>query len=165
MVEALSLPGWVYHDPEYFGVEMERVIRPSWQIVCHQNDIPAPGDWQSLELLGESLFAIRGADGAVRAFRNLCRHRGSRLLDGEAGCARRITCPYHAWTYAADGRLLGVPNRADYGDLRLEDWGLLSVEAEVWNGFVFVRLGSGGPSVAAMLAPYAEELEPYQLSW
>ena len=78
----LSLPGWLYHDPEYFAVEMERLIRPAWQIVCHASDMPAPGDWRTLELLGESVIVIRGADGAVRAFANVCRHRGSRLVDG-----------------------------------------------------------------------------------
>src|SRR5947209_10564839 len=86
-LEDFSLPGWVYHDPDYFRVEMARLIRPSWQIVCHANDIPAPGDWRTLDLLGESVIVIRGADREVRAFLNVCRHRGSRLVDGEAGCA------------------------------------------------------------------------------
>ena len=86
--EDLSLPGWVYHDPEYLPVEMARLIRPAWQIVCHASDIPDPGDWRTLELLGESVIVIRGADGRIRAFANVCRHRGSRLVDGEAGCAQ-----------------------------------------------------------------------------
>lgn len=162
--EALSLPGWVYRDPDYFRVEMARVIRPAWQIVCHQNDIPAAGDWRALELLGDSVVAMRGPDGMIRAFHNVCRHRGARLLDGTGGCAKRLTCPYHAWTYAPDGRLLAVPNRADYGDLKLEDWGLLPVESEIWQGFVFVRLESGGPSVAEMMAPYEAEVAPYRLA-
>src|SRR6201746_47237 len=98
--EDLSLPGWVYHDPAYFPVEMARLIRPSWQIVCHANDIPDAGDWRTLDLLGDSVIVIRGGDGVVRAFANVCRHRGSRLVDGTGGCARRLTCPYHAWTYA-----------------------------------------------------------------
>src|SRR4051812_43964666 len=85
--DALSLPGWVYRDPDYFRVEMARLIRPSWQIVCHASDIAAPGDWRTLEILGESVIVIRGPDGEVRAFANVCRHRGSRLVDGEAGCA------------------------------------------------------------------------------
>src|SRR5687767_8934937 len=95
----LSLPGWVYHDPEYFRVEMERLIRPSWQIVCHSNEIAEPGEWRTFELLGESVLVIRGGDGTIRAFANVCRHRGSRLVDGNEGCDRRLTCPYHAWTY------------------------------------------------------------------
>jgi phenylpropionate dioxygenase-like ring-hydroxylating dioxygenase large terminal subunit len=155
--EDRSLPGWVYHDPEYFRVEMARLIRPSWQIVCHANDISGTGDWRTLEILGESIVVIRGDDGAARAFANVCRHRGSRLVDGAAGCAKRLTCPYHAWTYATDGRLIGVPDRQDYPGLDPAGLGLVPVELENWRGFLFVRLESGGPPVAEMMAPYAEE--------
>ncbi|TMJ20420.1 MAG: aromatic ring-hydroxylating dioxygenase subunit alpha [Alphaproteobacteria bacterium] len=162
-LDDMSLPGWVYHDADYFRVEMARLIRPSWQIVCHANDIPEAGDWRTLELLGESVIAIRGQDGQVRAFANVCRHRGSRLLDGEAGCAKRLTCPYHAWTYAIDGRLVGVPMREDYPALDPAALGLHPVEMESWHGFLFVRLEGGGPSVAAMMAPYEEEAAPYRL--
>ena len=160
--EDLSLPGWVYRDPEYFRVEMDRLIRPSWQIVCHANDIPDAGDWRTLELLGESVIVIRGGDGVARAFANVCRHRGSRLVDGEAGCAKRLTCPYHAWTYADDGRLVGVPSREDYPGLDPAALGLVPVEMETWRGFLFVRLEGGGPSVAEMMAPYEREIAPYR---
>ena len=162
--EDLSLPGWVYHDPEYFRIEMARLIRPSWQIVCHANDIPDAGDWRTLEILGESVIVIRGADGLVRAFANVCRHRGSRLVDGTGGCAKRLTCPYHAWTYATDGRLVGVPRREDYAGLDPAGLGLLPVELEAWHGFLFVRLESGGPGVGVMMAPYEEEVAPYRLA-
>jgi phenylpropionate dioxygenase-like ring-hydroxylating dioxygenase large terminal subunit len=158
----LSLPGWAYRDPEYFHVEMARVIRPSWQIVCHESDIPAPGDWRTLELLGESVIVIRGADDTVRAFANVCRHRGSRLVDGHEGCAKRLTCPYHAWTYATDGRLIALPHREDYPGLDPADWGLLPVELESWRGFLFVRLESGGPSLAEMMAPHEAEIAPHR---
>ena len=158
----LSLPGWVYHDPEYFRVEMARVIRPAWQIVCHVSDIPAPGDWRTLDYLGESAMVIRGTDGEVRAFANVCRHRGSRLVDGHEGCAKRLTCPYHAWTYATDGRLIGVPHKADYPAFDQSEWGLIPVELEEWRGFLFVRLESGGPGVAEMMAPYDAEIAPHR---
>ncbi len=161
-LDDLSLPGWVYHDPDYFQVEMARVIRPAWQIVCHRSDLSGPGDWRTLEILGESILVIRGADDRVRAFANVCRHRGSRLVDGEAGCAKRLTCPYHAWTYAADGRLIGVPDREDYPGLDPAGLGLIPVELEEWRGFLFVRLESGGPSVAAMMAPYDSEVAPHR---
>jgi phenylpropionate dioxygenase-like ring-hydroxylating dioxygenase large terminal subunit len=161
-LDDVSLPGWVYRDPEYFRLEMARLIRPSWQIVCHASDIANPGEWRTLDLPGESVIAIRGGDGVVRAFANVCRHRGSRLVDGEAGCAKRLTCPYHAWTYAADGRLVGVPNREDYPGLDPAQFGLIPVELEAWRGFLFVRLESGGPSVAAMMAPYEAEVAPHR---
>jgi len=161
-LDDVSLPGWVYRDPEYFRVEMARLIRPSWQIVCHSNDLPNAGDWRTLDLPGESVIVIRGPDGALRAFANVCRHRGSRLVDGEAGCAKRLTCPYHAWTYAADGRLVGVPQREDYPGLDPAQFGLIPVELEVWHGFLFVRLEGGGPGVAAMMAPFEDEVAPHR---
>ena len=158
----LSLPGWIYRDREFFEVEMERLIRPSWQIVCHMSDVPSAGDWQTLDYLGESILVIRGEDGAVRAFANVCRHRASRLVSGGAGCARRLTCPYHAWTYALDGRLIGVPRKSEYPGLDTAKLGLVPVELEAWRGFLFVRLEAGGPSVAAMMAPYEAEVAPYR---
>jgi phenylpropionate dioxygenase-like ring-hydroxylating dioxygenase large terminal subunit len=162
--EELSLPGWVYRDPDYFRVEMARLIRPSWQIVCHASDIPDAGDWRTLDIIGESVIVIRGGDGLVRAFANVCRHRGSRLVDGTGGCAKRITCPYHAWTYAADGRLVGVPQREDYPGLDPAALGLKPVELEAWHGFLFVRLEGGGPEVGVMMAPYEAEVAPYRLA-
>ena len=98
----------------------------------------------------------------MRAFANVCRHRGSRLVDGEAGCAKRLTCPYHAWTYAADGRLVGVPHRRIIRGSTRRALGLIPVELEAWRGFLFVRLEGGGPTVAAMMAPYEAEVAPYR---
>jgi phenylpropionate dioxygenase-like ring-hydroxylating dioxygenase large terminal subunit len=161
-LEGWSLPGWVYHDPDFFRVEMDRVIRPSWQVVCHVNDIPNAGDWHSLELLGESIIVIRGDDDAVRTFSNVCRHRASRLVDGSSGCAKKLVCPYHGWTYEKDGRLSGVPNKADYAALDMNALGLNPVQHEIWQGFVFIRLAAGGPSVAEMMAPYEAMVAPYR---
>lgn len=159
-----SLPAWLYSDPEFFALETERVIRPSWQIVCHQSDIADPGSYHTLDLLGESVLVVRSHDGRIRAFANVCRHRAMRLVEGPRGCARKIACPYHAWTYELDGRLTGVPSKGDYPTLRLEDNGLAPVEVEVWRGFVFVRLEPGPfPSVAQMMAPYDAEIAPYCL--
>jgi carnitine monooxygenase subunit len=161
-LEDKSLPGWIYHDPDFFRVEMDRVIRPSWQVVCHVNDIPKAGDWHSLDLLGESVIVVRGDDGNVRAFHNVCRHRASRLVDGSSGCAKKLVCPYHGWTYEKDGRLSGVPNKADYRGLDMGALGLNPVAIEVWQGFVFIRLTDGGPSVAEMMAPYEAMVAPYR---
>ena len=164
-VDDFGLPGWTYHDADYFAVEMERVMRPAWQIVCHASDIPGAGDWRTMELLGESIFVVRGDDGAVRAFANVCRHRGMRIVDGEQGCAKKLVCPYHAWVYELDGRLSGVPMRADYPALDMAATGLVAVDVETWQGFVFVRLrGRGGPSVAAMMAPAEAEIAPYKFA-
>lgn len=161
---AHSLPAWIYHDPEFFELEKQHVFRRSWQLLCHLNDIPERGDYHTFDFLGESLVAIRGEDGQVRSFHNVCRHRAARLLDGTKGqCGRRITCPYHAWTYATNGRLVGIPNRAAFASVDLERHGLAPVEQEIFMGFIFVRLEPGEVSVAEMAAPYVHELAPYRL--
>ncbi|WP_374387313.1 aromatic ring-hydroxylating dioxygenase subunit alpha [Sandaracinobacter sp.] len=157
-----SLPAWIYYDAEWFAAECARVMRPSWQIVCHLNDIPNPGDWQTLEFLGESIIVIRGDDGLPRAFANVCRHRGSRILDGAAGCAKKLVCPYHAWVYELDGRLSGVPMKSSYPGLDPARHGLAPIELEVWRGFLFVRLAPGLPSVADMMAPWDAQVAPYR---
>ena len=161
--EGWSLPAWVYRDPEFFRVEMDRVMRPSWQVVCHVSDIADAGSWHTLEFLGESIIVVRGKDNLVRAFTNVCRHRGSRIVDGSSGCKKKLVCPYHAWTYNLDGTLAGVPGKAGYGALDTNKHGLAPVELEVWRGFIFVRLESEGPSVAQMMAPYEQMVAPYRL--
>lgn len=160
-----GLPGWLYHDAEYFDVEMARIIRPSWQIVCHVSDIAKPGDYQTIDYLGESIVVVRGEDMDVRGFINVCRHRAMRIVEGPTGCAKKLVCPYHAWAYELDGRLSGVPMRGDYPALDMAKNGLIAVDVEIWEGFVFVRLeDDGGPSVAEMMAPYAEEIAPYRFA-
>jgi carnitine monooxygenase subunit len=163
-LHGMSLPGWVYHDGGFFAQEMDAVIRPSWQVVCHVSDIPGAGDWHSLELLGENIIAIRGDDGTIRAFNNVCRHRASRLTDGFKGCAKKLVCPYHGWTYETDGRLTGVPNSANYPGLDKSTLGLNPVALEIWQGFVFVRLEGEGASVAGVVFPYAAMIAPYRFT-
>ena len=162
--DSVSLPAWIYHDPEFFALEKERIFRTSWQLVCHVNDVPERGDYHTFEFLGENVVVVRGEDGQVRSFHNVCRHRAARLLDGPKGhCGRRITCPYHAWTYATDGRLIGLPQRDAFNGLDRQRHGLLPLEQEIFCGFVFVRFAAGGPSVREMAAPYLDELAEYRL--
>jgi phenylpropionate dioxygenase-like ring-hydroxylating dioxygenase large terminal subunit len=161
-LDGMSLPGWLYFDDEFFAAEKKAFLRAAPQVVCHQSDIPRPGDWQAQDYLGESVFVIRDDDGKARAFANVCRHRGSRLVDGNSGCAKVLTCPYHAWSYARDGRLVGVPRRAEYPGLEPDKLGLFPVALEEWHGFLFVTLEPGAPSVAEMMAPYEAEVAPYR---
>ena len=161
-LDGMSLPGWLYFDPEFLEAEKRAFLRAAPQVVCHESEIAVPGEWRSLEYLGESVIAIRGDDGEVRAFSNVCRHRGSRLVDGTGGCAKVLTCPYHAWSYARDGRLVGVPHRHEYPGLQPETLGLVPVALENWRGFLFVTLEPGAPLVAEMMAPHEDEVEPYR---
>ena len=161
-LDGRSLPAWTYRDPEFFALERERIFASSWQIVCHLSDVANAGDWHTLDILGESTIVVRGSDGEVRGFANVCRHRGSRLVDGGSGCAPKLVCPYHAWTYDLDGSLSGVPDSASYPGLDRTRHGLARIDLEIWRGFVFVRLVAEGPSVAAMMAPYEALVEPYR---
>ena len=157
-----GLPAWLYNDPEYFAVEMARVMRPSWQVVCHLSDVPDIGSFHTLDFLGESIVVVRAEDEQVRAFANVCRHRGSRILDGASGCVKKLTCPYHAWSYELDGRFAGAPLSETYPALNPSALSLAPIEMEIWRGFIFVRLEGGGPSVARMMAPYDAEVAPYR---
>src|SRR5947209_5425282 len=157
-----SLPGWLYFDAEFFEAEKKAFLCAAPQVVCHESEIAQPGEWRTLEYLGESVIVIRGDDSEVRAFSNVCRHRGSRLVDGNAGCAKVLTCPYHAWSYARDGRLVGVPHRHEYPGLETEKHGLFPVALENWRGFLFVTLEAGAPAVTEMMAPYEAEVAHYR---
>jgi phenylpropionate dioxygenase-like ring-hydroxylating dioxygenase large terminal subunit len=157
-----GLPAWLYFHPRFFVAEQERILAPSWQVVCHVNDIPSAGDFHTFDFIGESIVVVRGRDGVPCAFSNVCLHRAAKLVDGPTGQCSRIVCPYHAWTYDLEGRLVGVPLRQTYPGLGSGERRLAPIELEVFKGFIFIRLEGGGPSVAEMMAPYAEELEPYR---
>lgn len=161
-----SLPSWTYSDPDFFRAEMDAVIRPNWQLVCHENDVPNVGDFASLDILNERIVAVRGKDGAIRAFHNVCRHRGSRLLEGNQGsCPGRIRCPYHAWTWDLEGELINVPYEREFEAFDRKDHPLAPVRTEIFLGFVWVKLSGAedGPGVAAQFAPYLDEILPYRI--
>jgi len=159
---AHSLPAWMYTDEDFFERERRTIFRTAWQVVCHLNDVPEAGDYQTLDFLGEQVLTLRGDDGVVRSFHNACRHRASRLADGTDGnCGHRIVCPYHAWSYHLDGRLASVPPWQGFNGLDKGEHGLRPVEQEIWQGFVFIRFEPGLPSLAEMMAPYADEIAPH----
>ena len=162
--DSVGLPAWIYSDADFFELEKRTIFRSSWQLVCHLSDIPQTGDYHCFDLLGESVVVVRSSDSVVRSFHNVCRHRASRLLDGQKGnCGGRITCPYHAWTYAMDGRLIGVPQRETFPNFDASRHGLVEIEQNMFMGFIFVRLESGLPGVREMFGPYADELAAYRM--
>ena len=161
-VSAHALPAWVYDHPELTRLEIERVLLPSWQIVCHVNSIPRTGDYETFDLGPESVFVLRDKDGAIKAFHNVCRHRGARILDGAGTCPATITCPYHGWSYRQDGGLIGVPVRESFPGLDRAEHGLRPVRVDIAFGFVFVCLAGDPPPVAKTWGTLAEEFAPYR---
>ncbi|MCI0428927.1 MAG: aromatic ring-hydroxylating dioxygenase subunit alpha [Rhodospirillales bacterium] len=159
-----GLPAWTYQDSELLALEYERVILPSWQFACHVNQLGEPGAYATLELMRDPILVIRDRDGALRAFHNVCRHRGTRLLDGAGTCRARIACPYHGWTYGLDGRLLGVPAERTFPALDKSALSLKPVELEVLEGLVFIRVIGGGPSLREIWGDYSALLRPYRVT-
>ena len=106
-----GLPGWTYFSEELFELECETIFKTHWQFVCHVNEIAKNGAYVTYDIAGERALVIRGQDGKVRAFHNLCRHRGSRVVSEERGqCNKAMICPYHGWAYNLDGSLRGIAN-------------------------------------------------------
>jgi phenylpropionate dioxygenase-like ring-hydroxylating dioxygenase large terminal subunit/AcrR family transcriptional regulator len=158
-----TLPSWTYVSEEFFALERQEIFLKEWHIVCHVSQLQNPGDYRSFALLGERAFVMRGKDGVVRGFNNVCRHRAHAVVTGEGGnCPGAIVCPYHGWSYKLDGALNTVAAPHSFAEFERLDYGLFGVETEVFMGFVFIRFGGEGPSVAERLAPYAEELKVYR---
>lgn len=160
----LTLPAWTYDHAEFHALELDHLLLPSWQIVCHESEIPRSGDYATLELFGERVAVVRDQNGAVRAFQNVCRHRAHAVVEGASGhCERFLQCPYHGWAYNFDGSLRAVPSESTFPALDKSSIALPPVAVELFHGFVFVRLAGNGPSVAERLAPYTDELADYRL--
>jgi glycine betaine catabolism A len=135
-------------SPEIFAEEQEKIFSKQWLLAGHQNQIPAAGDYIVQQVNGESLIVIRDKNDEVHGFFNVCRHRGTRLLEhraGEAVCGHvpAIQCPYHAWTYGLDGRLIGAPHMDETPGFDKGDYSLHAVNLGLWEGFIFVNLNAG----------------------
>jgi Rieske 2Fe-2S family protein len=154
-----TLPGTDYWRPEVFEVERERIFFDGWYYLGRADELAAPGDYVVYELAGESIVVVHGKHGALRAFYNVCRHRGSRICEVGAGHARSaLKCPYHAWSYALDGSLIGTPMVGE-DEVDRASLGLRPVRVETWAGFLFVNLSeSPGPLLDKLAAEPEEPL-------
>lgn len=139
-----GLPAGAYLDPARHALERDLLFAGAWQFACHESDLPAPGNAVRFDCAGRSALLLRGADGALRALRNACSHRGSRLVDGDpltglAYCVDgRIRCPSHGWAYADDGTLVDVPESQQFPDLDRAAFRLSALHVARWRGLVFV---------------------------
>ncbi|WP_410599587.1 aromatic ring-hydroxylating oxygenase subunit alpha [Amycolatopsis sp. lyj-90] len=144
-----TLPGAHYTDPAVFELEQKRIFQREWIAVARGADLPEPGGFRTVDVGGESVLVVRGRDRALRAFLNVCRHRGARLCVEETGSVRRsLQCPYHAWTYGLDGALIAAPNLNSMHDVDRGERGLIAVALREWLGTVWVCLADEPPSFA-----------------
>ncbi|MEL6767622.1 MAG: aromatic ring-hydroxylating dioxygenase subunit alpha [Pseudomonadota bacterium] len=167
-----SLEARYYTDPGVYERERQGLMGRTWQYGCHASQVPNPGDYVTFEIAGESLFCIRGRDGVLRTFYNVCQHRAHQLVSG-TGTTRVVVCPYHAWTYELTGELRAAPNTKVVPGFDRSSICLTEVRTEDLHGFVFVNLDPDAapmedwfPGVRDELAemvPNIDELAP--LEW
>jgi Rieske 2Fe-2S family protein len=142
-----TLPGRSYTDPEIFTAEQEHIFEAQWIAAARTADLAAPGSFRTVSVGRESVVLLRGRDGALRAFLNVCRHRGARLCTEASGQVKRaLQCPYHAWTYGLDGSLVAAPNLTKMADIDRTGYGLAPVLLREWLGYAWVCLADAPPS-------------------
>lgn len=147
-----TLPGRYYYDPAIYETELERIFSQMWVCVGRTDAITCAGAYEVVTVGRESIIVVRGRDDVLRAFLNVCRHRGARLCNEASGKLRgSIQCRYHAWTYGLDGRLIGAPNVLSDEQFERALFGLLPVALEVWEGLVWLNLGDDPAPIADQL--------------
>lgn len=160
-----SLEQPFYTDRAFFERDLERIVTKQWLFVDHVTKIPNPGDYLLYAIASESIVVVRGRDKQVRAFFNVCRHRGSRICLEQEGQARTLTCPYHGWVYDLEGKLIHAKTMPDGFDKA--DWPLHACQVRIWEGMIFINLArAGDPDVVDFgiierdFGPY---MRPYRL--
>ncbi|MEX2495327.1 MAG: aromatic ring-hydroxylating dioxygenase subunit alpha [Woeseia sp.] len=155
----------LYLEPSWFAREREKIFFDQWTCVGREEDLTSAGSYEAVELAGESIIIVRGEDGTLRAFYNVCRHRGCQLIDTTKDEQKRgkfpgnIRCPYHSWSYRLDGALHHTP----YVNVDTENLGLHRARLDTWGGFIFVNLADGDSIVTEQLGPIAERVIRYPL--
>ena len=176
--EATTLPAQAYTSQAFFDWEVDHIFRNDWLPLAHVSQIPAPGDFLNIDLLGDPLIVVRGKEDKVRVLSRVCPHRAMDIMPegfgysghgigdakpGEPGCghARLFMCPYHAWTFELDGRLKGSPEMQQTEGFERDGWGLKEFKCEVWNGLVFVNLDGKAPPLSTRLEGLSQVLAPW----
>jgi len=159
---SFSLPQPFYNDEQVFALDMQEIFGKEWLIAGMTCEIPAKGNFISLHIGNNPIIVLRGAEGQIHAFHNVCRHRGSRLCVSEKGKVAKLVCPYHQWTYELDGRLLfaGTEMGADFN---LADYSLKPVHVKTAGGYIFISLAEYPPAIDDFLQTLEHYMEPYDM--
>jgi len=159
-----GLPAWSYNNAELTELEIDQVFLRNWVWVGHVSDVPNAGDYQCLDFANERAVVVRDKNGGVRAFHNMCRHRGSRVAVGDKGhCGNALICPFHGWSYHLDGGIKNIPKSNYLAGIDKDKLSLKSLDCEVWHGLIFIRFGGEGPSIAEIYAEAEQEIGLYRI--
>ena len=153
----MSLPKWYYTDPKVLEREKDKIFAKCWQYAGHLGQLTEVGSYFTLEFMDESLIFVRDADRKVRGFYNVCQHRAHRLVEGQ-GCKKILTCPYHAWSYALDGRLLSARGMDRTPHFLAADYGLEPVRVEMLNDLIMFNLDADAASFESLVPEVTSEM-------
>jgi choline monooxygenase len=160
----LALEPHLYTDPAVLEAEQELIFERTWQLAGHIGSLPRPGSYITSRAGNQPVLVVRDEDGQLRAYRNVCRHRASRLLSGSGQCKAAIRCRYHGWTYRLDGSLIGVPEGMAFGEkLDKSKLGLMPVRVEEMCGLIFVNLDADATPLADLVGDLPQRLAPYRI--
>ena len=160
--EAETMPPWVYTSDEFYAREVDRIFMKVWNFMGHVDQVPNPGDYVALEFAGVPFIICRDGKSALRAFANICRHRGSKIASG-SGNAKGFMCPYHGWYYSLDGTLRGSRDMHETKDFRKEDYGLIPINIDSWGSFIFVNFDPDCESLRSYLGDLPDNLASHRL--
>jgi glycine betaine catabolism A len=161
---AKTLPQSYFVSPEIFAEELQKIFATNWVLVGHQSQLAEYGDYFLAEIGGESLIVTKDQRSTIRAFYNVCRHRGARLCEEQSGHRAAIQCPYHAWTYALDGRLIGAPHMDETPGFNKAEYPLKPVRLGLWEGFIFLNLADGSGSLEKWFEPLNGKFSAWNLA-
>jgi choline monooxygenase len=163
IARAWTLPSHLYTEAEAFAAEKERIFARSWQVVGHRDQVAKPGDYFTIELVGEPLLIVRGADGNLRGFYNVCRHRAGPPAEG-CGSRKLFRCGYHGWTYDLDGSLISATEIEGVEGFRREDFALVPVQVEEWFNLIFVNLNKASRPLHESLGELPKQAEKFHFT-
>jgi choline monooxygenase len=164
LTEASTIPAPWYVDARIADLERQTVFSRTWQMMGRVDQVEKPGQFVTATVAGEPLVAVRGNDGVLRAFYNVCRHHAAAVVTEPCGQASILHCPYHGWNYALDGTLKGMPEFEGVKNFERKDNGLVPVKVETWEKFVFVNLDPEAAPLTEFLGGLVQRVSPLRLS-
>jgi choline monooxygenase len=163
LAQASTIPASWYVDPRVAELELRNVFGKTWQLVARAEQLREPGAFVSLQLAGEPIVVVRGTDGILRAFFNVCRHHAAAVVTEPCGHASILQCPYHGWKYGLDGALKGMPEFEGVENFERSQNGLVPVRIECWENLVFVNLDPGAVPLREFLGGLVQRVAPLRI--